>query len=293
MAKTALTGSKQQNNSGDSEMTTKSPNIPMSSSNPHIISESHSLQITQHRLNGKGYLEWSQSVFFVIQGKDKTEYLTGKAERPDEGSPGYSQWISEKSVNCPEDSKKHALSQEKTRVFDFLYGLNKDLDEVKGYILRMRTSLNLREAFVEVRWEESHKRVMVSGTRDSTGVDQGLALATRRNDGDIRGNKRDIEKMWCDHCQRPDRGYEAVSEEVQPKAYAFSKEQLEQLQVLIANAQLNTNNATNTSQCTVAKKESVPIDSPIPDIMPNYENNMETGTSSLNLNNPTELRVYS
>ena len=52
--------------------------------------------------------------------------------------------------HCPEDSKKHALSQEKERVFDFLYGLNKDLDELKGRILGIRPLLNLREAFAEV-----------------------------------------------------------------------------------------------------------------------------------------------
>jgi hypothetical protein len=44
---------------------------------------------------------------------------------------------------------------EQKRTFKFLLGLNKNLDEVRGRIMRTKPFPNLREAFSEVRCEES------------------------------------------------------------------------------------------------------------------------------------------
>ncbi|EXB25087.1 hypothetical protein L484_005910 [Morus notabilis] len=41
----------------------------------------HSLQITIHKLNGKNYVEWSQFVKLVIDGKGKLGYLTGEIKQ--------------------------------------------------------------------------------------------------------------------------------------------------------------------------------------------------------------------
>ena len=51
-------------------------------------------------------------------------------------------------------------------MFSFLHGLNKDLDEVRGMILRMKPLPSIKKVFAEVRREESQKRVMLGGTKD-------------------------------------------------------------------------------------------------------------------------------
>ena len=60
--------------------------------------------------------------------------------------------------NCTEDGVKHKKIVEQRRVFKFLLGLNQNLDDVRGMILSIKPLLNIREAFSEVRREESRKR---------------------------------------------------------------------------------------------------------------------------------------
>ena len=43
-----------------------------------------------------------------------------------------------------------------------------------------------------------------------------------------------------------------MTEEIKPEVSAFNKEQLEQLQILITNAQVHTNNPT--PQCSISQK---------------------------------------
>ena len=45
--------------------------------------------------------------------------------------------------------------EESDRVYMFLAGVNLDLDEVKGRILRRRLLHSIREVFLEVRLEEN------------------------------------------------------------------------------------------------------------------------------------------
>ncbi|XP_052190532.1 uncharacterized protein LOC127800131 [Diospyros lotus] len=54
-----------------------------------------------------------------------------------------------------QDSTKYSKMIEKDRMFDFLHGLNYDLDEVRGRILGTKPLPSLREAFAEVRREEN------------------------------------------------------------------------------------------------------------------------------------------
>ena len=55
---------------------------PTSKIVPIAASEYASLQITTHKLNGKNYLEWSQSVKLAIDGHEKLGYLTGETKKP-------------------------------------------------------------------------------------------------------------------------------------------------------------------------------------------------------------------
>lgn len=50
---------------------------------------------------------------------------------------------------CVEDGKKYEKMVEKERVFDFLHGLNVDLDEVRGQLLGTKPFPLIREAVVE------------------------------------------------------------------------------------------------------------------------------------------------
>ncbi|XP_017981569.1 PREDICTED: uncharacterized protein LOC18592547 [Theobroma cacao] len=266
------------------------PSRNVSSSVIPTVGENHSLQITQHKLNGANFLEWSQSVMLVIRGKGKLDYLTGTKVTLKEGATGHSTWESENSMvmawlinsmkpkigrtylfyktakeiwdmahemysnlknsaqcfevrsalrstkqgnlsmieyfntftklwqemdmfyetnwHCPEDSLKYKQMLEKERVFDFLHGLSKDLDEVRGGLLGTKPFPNIREAFAEVRREESRKRAMLRMTTEviSDNWSQSSALVSKKhepaNSSDQRGNRKN-DKAWCDHCQRP------------------------------------------------------------------------------------------
>ena len=55
---------------------------------------------------------------------------------------------------CKEDNAKYNNMIEKDHVFDFLHGLNPNLDEVRGRILGTKPQPSLKEVFSEVRREE-------------------------------------------------------------------------------------------------------------------------------------------
>ncbi|KAJ0082416.1 hypothetical protein Patl1_10965 [Pistacia atlantica] len=80
--------------------------------------------------------------------------------------------------NCTDDNTKYNLRLEKERVCDFLKGLNLDLDKVQGRILATKPLPSTCDTFVEVRREESHKRVMLSNFGMNS-ASQASALATQ------------------------------------------------------------------------------------------------------------------
>ncbi|PON60722.1 hypothetical protein TorRG33x02_284090 [Trema orientale] len=110
--------------------------------------------------------------------------------------------------HCKEDG----LQYQKQVEIDFLHGLNKDLDEVRGRMHGVKPPPGIREVFAEVRREEAQKRVML-GSSKSPNLDRvvhDLALVAKRNfssnnlspnNGDQRANRRN-NRPWCDHCQR-------------------------------------------------------------------------------------------
>jgi hypothetical protein len=68
------------------------------SSQPSTPMAKSPLQITIHKLNGKNYLEWSQSVHLVIDGKRKLGYLNGEVRSLAANDPKYRQRRSENSM---------------------------------------------------------------------------------------------------------------------------------------------------------------------------------------------------
>ncbi|RVW34622.1 Retrovirus-related Pol polyprotein from transposon RE1 [Vitis vinifera] len=114
---------------------------------------------------------------------------------------------------CLGDASRYKRIIEKERVFKFLLGLDKSLDEVRGRILGTKPLPTIREAFSKVRREESRKKLMM-GTRPfsnvqegsalisqgSTNIQEGTALISRGSTYDARQKKG---RPWCDHCRRP------------------------------------------------------------------------------------------
>lgn len=102
---------------------------------------------------------------------------------------------------CPDDASSYQKMLDRERLFDFLHGLNRDLDEVRGRLLGKNPLPSIREAFAEVRREESRKRVMLGPPTVAAETDQS-ALTTQRssNGNDSRGTRRD--RPWCSHCSK-------------------------------------------------------------------------------------------
>ncbi|KAK3015974.1 hypothetical protein RJ639_007262 [Escallonia herrerae] len=166
--------------------------------------------------------------------------------------------------DCQLDKKKYDKIVEKERIFKLLLGLNKDLDEVRGRILGTKPLPSLREAFSEVRREESRKKIMMGrpGIQNSGESSALAAYGTNYKGSDNQPHKG---KPWCDHCCRPghikekcwkihgkpanwkprkpqpeNRGYVATTEEKSiSEDVVFSKEQLELLQNMFNQAQIN------------------------------------------------------
>ncbi|RVW96886.1 Retrovirus-related Pol polyprotein from transposon RE1 [Vitis vinifera] len=74
---------------------------------------------------------------------------------------------------CTEDCKRFKARINKERIYDFLAGLNQDLDVVHSRILAIKSLPEIEEVFAEVRREETHKRVMLDPTKTTVLVPSG------------------------------------------------------------------------------------------------------------------------
>jgi len=164
------------------------------------------------------------------------------------------------SWKCPDDLALYKKIVEQKRIFKFLLGLNKDLDQVRSRVLGMKPLPNLREAFSEVRREESRKKVMMGSLEPALDAS---ALAVRRNNTAGSSEYRPKGgRPWCEHCNktghcketcwklhgkpanwkprprndRDSRAHVAANTDNQPESNAFSKEQMEILQKLFNQA---------------------------------------------------------
>ena len=79
------------------------------------------------------------------------------------------------------DAEKYKKFLKKEQVFDFLQGLYANLDEVRGRLLGSKPFPSIREAFVEVRREESRKRVMRNPC-NSEQITQNSALVVNKRE---------------------------------------------------------------------------------------------------------------
>ena len=79
---------------------------------------------------------------------------------------------------CTNDSTLFTRMVEKDRVVDFLAGLKKELDEVRGRILGHSPLPSTREVFAEVRRAESRRQVMLS---HKSPITETSALATAKS----------------------------------------------------------------------------------------------------------------
>ncbi|KAF7811459.1 Retrovirus-related Pol polyprotein from transposon RE1 [Senna tora] len=101
---------------------------------------------------------------------------------------------------CSEDAETYNKLVEKERIYKFLLGLNKSLDNIRGRILSVKPLPSLREVLSTVRHEESRRKLMLGSLADSDSVN-GSALAVHgasHNPGS--GQKKG--RPWCDHCHR-------------------------------------------------------------------------------------------
>lgn len=178
---------------------------------------------------------------------------------------------------------------EKERVFEFLVDLNKELDEVRGRILRREPLPSTIEVFSEVRREESRRTVMFGGHSPNPTESSALfsGQPPRRNDC-----RNDRDQPICEHCSKPGhtkakcwklhgkpaenfsanrnprdaKGFHASSEDASEKPKpasepsAFSKEQLEQLYQLMSSHSIsNTPNPSSyIASSSLAQKGTYP-----------------------------------
>ncbi|PON46011.1 hypothetical protein TorRG33x02_327260, partial [Trema orientale] len=104
--------------------------------------------------------------------------------------------------DCLGDAEKYKKIVEKKRIYKFLLGLNKNLDEVHGRILGMKTLPKIREVVSEVRHEESRKKVMLGPSTNQPTTSESSALAARVSSQSFSDKPRKG-RPWCDHCRRP------------------------------------------------------------------------------------------
>ena len=102
------------------------------------------------------------------------------------------------SWKCPDDSTLYRKIVEQKRTFRFLLGLNKDLDEVRGRIMGIKPLPTIREAFAEVRREESRKKLMMTDNQSLPSV-EGSAMYTHNSSQDNKAKKG---RPWCDYCKK-------------------------------------------------------------------------------------------
>lgn len=86
MIKTIFTRDKRSNNQTEVKSsvveTTKESAMTQGTKTSHL-----SFQLTSHKLHGKNYLKWLQSVKLANDGRDKLGYLTGEVKQPQVGYP--------------------------------------------------------------------------------------------------------------------------------------------------------------------------------------------------------------
>ncbi|RVX12561.1 hypothetical protein CK203_011644 [Vitis vinifera] len=112
-----------------------------------------------------------------------------------------------KEWECTGDSVRLKKKMENERVFEFLVGLNCELDDIRSRVLNRRPLPSIREVFSEVQQEESRRRVMLrehltSGPEASVLITCGSHAGS---DGPHVGpGPRQSKRAYCEHCKKID-----------------------------------------------------------------------------------------
>lgn len=86
----------------------------------------------------------------------------------------------EEEWKCLNDCSLYKKMQENERVYEFLAGLNRELDDVRGRILGQRPIPPTSEVFAEVRQEEARRLVMMKETAELAGE---MSALNAKNNG--------------------------------------------------------------------------------------------------------------
>ncbi|XP_072062320.1 uncharacterized protein [Arachis hypogaea] len=100
-------------------------------------------------------------------------------------------------------AKHHQQIVEEGRIFQFLAGLNVELDEVRGRIIGRAILPSIGEVFAEVRREETRRAVMMGkGKTEQTSLESN-ALLVAPAALKSSSNQKHPSNLWCDHCNKP------------------------------------------------------------------------------------------
>ncbi|XP_062075281.1 uncharacterized protein LOC133779323 [Humulus lupulus] len=238
----------------------------------------HSTQPNEaHKLDGKNYLQWAQSVKLFICGRGKLGYITGDLPAPLFNDPTYKELdlYLDTTPLCANCTTIQRQQLEKERVFEFLTGLNNNLDEVRGCLVG-------RAPFPDT--EEARRRVMLT-TPDLQPIESSALVSKSgppplgRSTPDPRPNHKG-DQPWCDHCQRhghtrstcwvihgkppnwtPRRQNERKAYQTQTESTndqnsagtpSFNKEQLAHLYTLLSQSSINPSSGPETHSASVA-----------------------------------------
>ncbi|KAF5955000.1 hypothetical protein HYC85_007856 [Camellia sinensis] len=179
-----------------SEVTSETTSTPAAAI-PVKTSNSHSVQITTIRLNGK------------------IGYITGDKKAPAVNDPLFDSWDAENSMDLDifntyewksvDDCNHHKKTVEDSRIYKFLAGLNIEFDEVRGRIIGRPPLPSIGEVFAEVRREESRRSVMLKkrGTDESIEISALISDAAANKAANYQRRFDDKPRVWCDFCNKP------------------------------------------------------------------------------------------
>ncbi|KAJ1421505.1 hypothetical protein SESBI_13726 [Sesbania bispinosa] len=102
-----------------------------------------------------------------------------------------------------EDAKHHKKTVEEGRIFQFLAGLNEDLDEVHGRIIGRETLSSPCEVFTEVRREKTRKSLMMGKTKVDPTPPMTNPLVVEAAAFKSSTNQKNFSNLWCDHYNKP------------------------------------------------------------------------------------------
>lgn len=72
--------------------------MPAATASADSFSQTSNLQLTVHKLNGKNYLKWAQSVKLAIDGRGKLGHMIGEVTQPAVDDPTRKKWRSKSSL---------------------------------------------------------------------------------------------------------------------------------------------------------------------------------------------------